>query len=88
MGRLRRLGRVLHVSPSGKLIVESFNIPVLHDTVYDNKLNPIGYVYDIIGPISKPYISVEVTKGNPEKYVNKILYISYINRKHRKRKKA
>ena len=49
----------------------------MNTEVYDEKLNVIGIVYDIMGPVSSPYVSVLVDKAsiNPETLVGRILYV-------------
>jgi RNA-binding protein len=60
-GSLTLLGSVLHLSKSNKLVAKSFSklIPKIGDTVYDGKSRVIGSVYDIIGPVSSPYILIK-----------------------------
>lgn len=75
---MKPLGKVLHVSKSKKLILKTSSPPPPVNTeVYDEKLNVIGIVYDIMGPVSSPYVSVLVDKAsiNPETLVGRILYV-------------
>lgn len=60
-GSITPLGSVLHVSKSYKLVVKSFSkvIPKIGEPVYDNKSRIIGSVYDVIGPVSSPYILIK-----------------------------
>ncbi|MHC1601238.1 MAG: H/ACA ribonucleoprotein complex subunit GAR1 [Candidatus Nezhaarchaeales archaeon] len=56
---LTLLGSMLHLSKSNMLIVKGTKrVPKIGDPVYDNKSRTIGLVYDIIGPISSPYIVI------------------------------
>lgn len=73
---MRRLGTVLHKSKSGYLVVKLVNVPPLGVKVYDSKLNYIGIVKDIIGPVRDPYALVKVTvEGVNEKALtNTTLY--------------
>jgi len=53
------LGKVVRVTKSGRLIVEAEIVPQLYTEVYDDKLTMIGRVYDIMGSVSSPYVSIE-----------------------------
>ncbi|HIQ03679.1 MAG TPA: H/ACA RNA-protein complex protein Gar1 [Desulfurococcales archaeon] len=73
---MRKLGTVLHKSKSGYLVVKLVNVPPLGVKVYDSKLNYIGVVKDVIGPVKDPYALVKVTvEGvNEEALTNTTLY--------------
>jgi len=60
-GPLTLLGSVLHLSKSNKLVVKgSFKAPPkIGDPVYDGKSRVIGLVYDVVGPVSSPYILIK-----------------------------
>ncbi len=68
-----RLGRALHLSSSGKIIVKVENTPKIGDKVVDENLKVVGEVFDIMGPVSSPYAAVK-PKTLPESLVNKTLY--------------
>jgi len=73
---LKRLGKVLHVSSSGNLIVHADIAPEIGSKIVDEKLKEVGSVYDVIGPVDHPYVTVRpVEKSEAEKYVGKTLYI-------------
>ena len=72
---MNRLGKVLHLSSSKSLILRT-KIKVKSQTVVlDNRLNQVGRVYDVFGPVANPYISIRPSIKNPERYVGHILYI-------------
>jgi RNA-binding protein len=73
---LQRLGRVLHISPSGNIITKIENIPRIGETVVDENLKAVGKVFDMFGPVSSPYVAIRPTIQKPEKLTNKTLYIS------------
>jgi RNA-binding protein len=52
--------------------------------VYDSSANAIGYVYDVIGPVTSPYVVVKVSSPavqRPDYLVNRLLYASEVSRK-------
>jgi len=72
---LQRLGRVLHISPSRNIIIKTEKIPDIGETIVDENLKPVGKVFDIIGPVSSPYATAKPAIREPEKLVNKTLYV-------------
>jgi len=55
------LGRVYR-SERNKILVKADTIPRLADKVLDNKLREIGYVSNILGPVSSPLVVVKLTR--------------------------
>ncbi|MFW6117131.1 MAG: H/ACA ribonucleoprotein complex subunit GAR1 [Thermoproteota archaeon] len=72
---LQRLGRVLHVSRSRNIIVQVENIPKIDSTVVDEKLNRVGRIIDVFGPVSSPYASVKPEIQELGELSGKILYV-------------
>lgn len=72
---LQRLGRVLNVTPSQSLVVKADNAPKLGLEVVDENLKVVGKIFDIIGPVSAPYVVVKPTIREPAKLANKQLYL-------------
>jgi RNA-binding protein len=62
---LKRLGKVLHLSTHGHLIIRSDDgaLPRMNSSVLTKKMEKIGIVYDIFGPEKDPYISVKLAKN-------------------------
>lgn len=60
-------------------------VPRIGETVVDEDLRPVGKVFDIMGPVSSPYVAVKPTIQEPEKLVNKILYVDPSRGERRKR---
>jgi RNA-binding protein len=56
--KLRKIGRISHLSKSGFLVVSGKDIPKIGVDVYNRKLEKVGYVYDIIGPVKTPFILI------------------------------
>ena len=83
---MQRLGLVLHISPSRNLIMKVENVPKIGDTVVDENLKPVGKVFDILGPASSPYISIRSTVRDPEKMVNRSVYVIPSKRRKEKNK--
>ncbi len=86
---MKRLGKVLHVSSSGNLIVKASTVPEIGSDVVDEALRKIGFVYDVIGPVGSPYVAVKPLEGiDLSNYAGKSLYILRENKgRHKKPKK-
>jgi RNA-binding protein len=69
------------------MILKAKNIPRIGDNVTDEKLKPVGTVFDVFGPTSSPYVAIKPNIQTPEKYVNQILYASPSKNGRKKRKK-
>lgn len=67
---LKKIGQILHSGPGNKAIAKVNVTPNLGATVFDIRKKPIGMVLDIFGPVSSPYVEIEVKGRNPEKLVN------------------
>jgi len=78
---LQRIGRVIHISPNGNIIVKAENVPRLGDKVLDENLRTVGIVFDVVGPVSSPYVAVKPKNGEAETLVGKILYATPSKRK-------
>ena len=72
---MQKLGRVTNVSPSGNAILKTGNSPKLGSEVVDENLNVVGKVFDVIGPVSAPYVVIKPTIREPTKLVNKPVYL-------------
>jgi len=83
---LQRLGLVLHLSPSRNMIIKLENIPRIGETVVDENLKSVGKVFDILGPVSEPYAAIRPTIRNPERMVNRTIYVIPSKRRKEKNK--
>ena len=72
---MQRLGKVSNVTPSRNMVVKAENTPKMGFEVVDENLNVVGNVFDIIGPVSAPYAIVKPCIKEPEKLVNKPVYL-------------
>jgi len=61
---LKLVGKILHTSKMGNIIVkgDAKNLPKIGEIVYNSRMEKVGYVYDIIGPVNSPYIVVKPFK--------------------------
>ena len=82
---MQRLGKVSNVTPSRNIVVKTENPPKMGFEVVDEKLNVVGKVFDIIGPVSAPYAVVKTSIKEPEKLVNKPVYLLLSKTKRSKR---
>lgn len=74
---LKRLGKILHLSKSGNLIVqlEESSVPSIGALVCDYKLKKLGTVNNVLGPVKRPYISVKPSTDMSGDYAGKMLYL-------------
>jgi len=68
---LKILGIVLHISSHKNLIIcgdekyknkNSGKLPKINNNVFDWKMNRLGKIIDIFGPINAPYFSVKISR--------------------------
>ena len=84
---LNRIGHVLHVSNTKNMILKAENIPRIGDKVSNEKLKPVGTVFDVFGPTSSPYVAVKPHIRSPEQLVNQVLYATPSKARTKKRRK-
>ena len=74
---MRRLGKVLHLSKSGNLILrlEETQVPSLGAPVCDYKLRNVGVVNNILGPVKNPYVSVKPATNVDGALSGRVLYL-------------
>jgi len=82
---LQRLGRVLNVTPSQNMVVKTDKTPQIGSAVVDENLKVVGKIFDIIGPMSSPYVVVKPAIKEPEKLTNKQLYLLLSKKERGKR---
>lgn len=75
--QMRRLGKVLHLSKSGNLILrlDQTPIPIIGAAVCDYKLRSVGLVNNILGPVKNPYVSVKLAANVDSALAGRILYL-------------
>lgn len=75
---MKRLGKVLHVSKRGFIIVRSDKSPPMGPKaiVVDKKVKKIGTIQDVFGPVKNPYIAIRPFKGiELTELVGQLLYL-------------
>ncbi len=82
-----RIGRVIHITPSRKAVVKAESLPKIGDKVFNEKKRFVGTVFDLIGPVSSPYISVKPEVKDPNKLINHVLYVFPSKKRRRFRKR-
>lgn len=73
---MQRIGHVLHVSPDRNLILKAEKLPRIGAKVIDEKLKPLGKVFDIFGPVSSPYVKVKTKIKETERFIGRVLYVA------------
>ncbi|MDI9645630.1 MAG: Gar1/Naf1 family protein [Archaeoglobales archaeon] len=70
MTKLVELGNLIHMSKSGMLVVKlnPANVPKIGDKVVNRKMESVGVVQDVIGPVSSPFALVKPNKKTPKDY--------------------
>jgi len=63
------------MTPSRSLVVRTEKTSRIGLSVVDENLRVVGKIFDIIGPVSSPYAVVRPTIKEPEKLVNRQLYV-------------
>jgi len=69
------------------MILKAENIPHIGDKVTNEKLKPVGTVFDVFGPTSSPYVAVKPHVQSPEQLVSQVLYAIPSKAGRKKRKK-
>jgi RNA-binding protein len=75
---MKRLGKVLHVSKRGSLILKTDKTPPMgaRSVVVNKNAEKIGTIVDVFGPVKTPYVAVRpLDKKSAEKLVGQILYL-------------
>jgi RNA-binding protein len=73
--KISRIGKVLYLSKSGRLILRSKLRVKVGSAILTEDLRNIGNVTDIFGPVINPYVSVRPAVREPSKYVGQLLYV-------------
>ena len=75
---MRRLGKVLHISKRGSIILRTDKTPPVgsKSVVLDKKAQEVGEIIDIFGPVKEPYVAIRPKRNfDPSKLVRHMLYL-------------
>ena len=73
---MRKLGKVLHISHRGFIILKTTKTPPIGARVVDKVVQHIGIVQDVFGPVKTPYVSVRPKNSESSaKLVGQPLYL-------------
>ena len=84
---MRRIGRILHVSPSRKAVIKTSRPPRINEMLFDENRKPVGRVFDVFGPVKSPYVEVDVKNEEASNLIGKMLYQLPSKRKKRSHKR-
>lgn len=73
--KLKKIGNISHMSKSGFIVVKAKNVPKIGSEVCNRKLEKIGHVYDIIGPVNSPFILIRPRDKNVFKRMEDELFV-------------
>ncbi|TXT57029.1 MAG: hypothetical protein BAJATHORv1_20627 [Candidatus Thorarchaeota archaeon] len=65
---MRRLGNVLHVSTRGSLIIRCEKTPPIGGKVVNKKVEPVGKIIDVFGPVNSPYVAIRAKHSDKIKH--------------------
>ncbi len=85
---LKKIGEILHLSRSKKLVVRLTTVPPLYITVYDYGFRRVGVLYDVIGPLSRPFGLVRPDANiinNVNEFIGKDIYVRLSDLDRRRR---
>ena len=75
---MRRLGKVLHISNRGSIIIRTEKTPPVgrQTIVMDKQAQEVGTIIDVFGPVKFPYVAIKPNRGyDPQKLVGQMLYL-------------
>ncbi len=64
---MKKLGKILHLSNRGRIILRSHQTPALGLSVFNSHHKKVGYIHDVFGPTKDPYISVKIIRASNSK---------------------
>jgi RNA-binding protein len=77
---------MLHVTPSRNIIVKVETLPRIGEKVVNQKLESVGTVFDVFGPVSSPYVAVKTEVKDAKSLIGQLLYVIPSTRKDKSRK--
>ena len=86
---MRKIGTVLHLASSGRLILQGNNVYPLNTSVVTQNGEFIGKIIDVFGDVNKPYIAVSKDKlRDSSDLIGVSLFIRENTRKRHKSKRT
>ncbi|MCG3221128.1 MAG: H/ACA RNA-protein complex protein Gar1 [Candidatus Heimdallarchaeota archaeon] len=89
--RIKKLGNIVHYTDSGNaIVIDPPKLPKIGSHVVSEKMEHIGDVIDIFGPVKKPYVSIRIKPQYKDTIENNTMLYT-IDRKQvnvRQRKKS
>lgn len=72
---MRRLGKPLHRTTRGDLILRVNFTPKIGSKVVTKNMREVGQIFDVLGPVKTPYVSIkpQVEPDIAEKLVDEVL---------------
>jgi RNA-binding protein len=77
---------MLHATPSRNIIVKVETLPRIGEKVVNQKLESVGTVFDVFGPVSSPYVAVKTEVEDAKSLIGQLLYVIPSTRKDKSRK--
>lgn len=76
MGSRRRIGTALHLSnSSGNLILKAEDKLKIGEAIFDADGKRIGTVFDLFGPVSRPFVAVKPGTVDKERLLGKPFFL-------------
>ncbi|MBE0527518.1 MAG: H/ACA RNA-protein complex protein Gar1 [Candidatus Thorarchaeota archaeon] len=75
---MRRLGKVLHISNRGSIIIRTEKTPPLgsNSLIMDKQAQEVGIIIDVFGPVKFPYVAIKPNRSyDTKKLVGQMLYL-------------
>lgn len=74
---MRRAGRVTGIAQGVAVLrAEGDEVPEIGETVVDDRLDEVGTVVDVFGPVGRPYVAVSPTEGiDSPGLLSSVLYV-------------
>ncbi|MEM2142046.1 MAG: Gar1/Naf1 family protein [Candidatus Thorarchaeota archaeon] len=73
---MRRLGKVLHISQQGHIIVQTDKTPPVGAVVVDKDVRNVGRIVDVFGPVKRPYVAIRPQEiERTSKLIGQTLYL-------------
>lgn len=74
---MRHAGKILRKINDKLILARSDKAPKINEKVYDPDGNILGSVYEVFGPVEKPYILIKVLEsGKTVQYKRETVYFS------------